>query len=197
MEFKAAFQDGLKSAQDAETARREIGEVFMELNKEISEASNGTLTIKRMLLPITPEHVTLAIALVLKNSPPESVIAASNPKAISSEWKKLCGWSSDRAGYPCKLIYASSERYCENKQALKKCLADLLRDPVVGETLFQLMNLEVKGKKEMGKSEPQEENNALSVTVGKYRITASDKVGIAAPVQGNSIVNIERKLRKR
>ncbi|MHC4443583.1 MAG: hypothetical protein ACYTA5_13380 [Planctomycetota bacterium] len=47
----------------------------------------------------------------------------------------------DRCGYPCKLIWSQQEHVCEDRIALESCLAELLRDPIVGERLYALMNL--------------------------------------------------------
>ncbi len=53
----------------------------------------------------------------------------------------LARWEADPCGYPCKLIWAEQEHICEDRTALEICLAGFLRDPIVGQRLYGVMNL--------------------------------------------------------
>lgn len=142
-DFKSAFKDGLKAAHDAEMARKEIDEVFNDLNKQLTEASKGKLKIERRQLE---ERRAIAVRIASPLEPPETywAIVASNPTIkdlppIIPQFKELAKWQAGRAGYPCKISWGAQEEYCEDKQALEKCLANLLRDAIVAERLDALM----------------------------------------------------------
>jgi hypothetical protein len=42
--------------------------------------------------------------------------------------------------YPATLTWNDEERQCADKEALENCLAELLRDPIIGEKLQTLIN---------------------------------------------------------
>jgi hypothetical protein len=139
-DFKAAFEDGIKAAQQAEAAKKEIDSVFTELNKQLSEATRGKLLIERRYMP--DEIVGFFISLAEFRRPTHLAITARNPSIKQSEPKELSKWESGRAGYPCKVSWGGNEAYCENKEGLERVLSDLLRDPVVAGILYSLINLE-------------------------------------------------------
>ncbi len=120
-DFKAAFQDGLKAAQDAELARKEINQVFKDLNKQLSEVSKGKLRIERTRLE---EPKVGFLRWIGPFEPPKMywAIVVINPKVKDSPPKELAKWSLDRAGYPCKIGWGDREEYCEDKQASIKGL---------------------------------------------------------------------------
>jgi hypothetical protein len=145
--FKSAFNEGLEAAQKAKAARLEIDNVFKDLNQQLTEVSEGKLTIAQEQLEL-PRPWAAQLATLLE--PPEKywAIVARNPTIEGSSFQELCKWESGRAGYPCKLTWGGNEHYCEDKQALENTLSNLLRDPIIAEKLVSLMDLKV-GKKHM------------------------------------------------
>lgn len=132
-DFKSAFNEGLNAAQKVKAARTEIDNVFKDLNQQLTEVSGGKLTIER-------ERLARPQAFALLNPPQRYwALVARNP-IIKSSSRELCEWDSGRAGYPCKLTWASEEHYCEDKEALKNNLSDLLRDPIIAEKMISLMD---------------------------------------------------------
>jgi hypothetical protein len=144
IDFKSAFNEGLDAAQKAKAARLEIDNVFKDLNQQLTEVSEGKLTIEREQLEPPRSWVTQLAIL----QPPEKywAIVARNPTIEGSSFQELCKWESGRAGYPCKLTWGGNEHYCEDKQALENTLSNLLRDPIIAEKLISLMDLEVEKK---------------------------------------------------
>jgi hypothetical protein len=63
---------------------------------------------------------------------------ASNPKVGGSRFKELARWKQAKEGYPCSLTWDKQERQCEDRTALEEALAELLKDPGIGEKLYAL-----------------------------------------------------------
>jgi hypothetical protein len=134
--FKSAFQVGLKAAQKAEAAKKEIKEVFNDLNKQLSEASDGKLIIEIQQLT---RPLPLPFNLVQQGEKYWAIVAR-NPKLKASPIKELAEWQIDRHGYPCKITWSGIEEYCEKKQAVETGLEHLLQDPTTAEKLQSLVN---------------------------------------------------------
>jgi len=142
-DFIDAFKGGLDAAKAADRARKEIDEVFSDLDRQIIEVSEGKLSIERREYYVTKSSwEALRFSFPPKSKETYWAIVAKNPTIKKTPYKELAKWQEDPVGYPCKLIWAKQEQICEDRAALEICLADLLRDPIVGERLYVLMNLE-------------------------------------------------------
>lgn len=143
-DYTKAFREGLAAAIVAERARKEINSVFLELNSQLSEATEGKIAIDRKEYEVREAGL---FSLWSFSSPKQKetywAIAAYNPSASSQNTKQLAKWEQDHAGYPCKIISGKKETICEDKEALESSLADLLQDPLTGEKLQILIQLEV------------------------------------------------------
>jgi hypothetical protein len=137
-DFKSAFKDGLEAAKKSQMARSEID----ELNRQLSEVSEGKIQIKRMELE--SETTPLEEIAGFFRRRPYWAIVAQNPTMPQYE-KELAKWSQDPSGYPCGMSWAGHEVFYEDRQALERGLANLLRDPVVGEILKTLMRTGASG----------------------------------------------------
>ena len=135
--FVDAFKTGLNSAELAEKNRTEVNSVFIDLNQQLKEITDGKIVISRRQFY---ERGNMPPILDMIYGKTYSAIAAENPFVTNSS-KELARWSQDRSGYPCKIILGSETMYCQDKKGLENGLAELLRDPVVGETLRKLQNL--------------------------------------------------------
>jgi len=142
-DFKSAFNEGLDAAQKAEASRLEIDSVFKDLNQQLTEVSEGKLTIKRSQLD-RPRNWIVQMSTPFERAEKYWAIIAHNPTIEGSSFQKLCEWESGRAGYPCKLTWGGDEHYCDDKQSLEDTLSNLLRDPIIAERLLSLIDLKVE-----------------------------------------------------
>lgn len=142
-DYIKAFKQGLGAAEAADRARKEIDAVFVDLNKQLQEATKNKISIDRREYE---ERKTLpeALSIPFLGAPRKTywAIVASNPSINRSPVKQLSRWSMDRAGYPCKIAWKGEDHLCLDKSALEDSLAELLQDPLVGEKFHALMQLE-------------------------------------------------------
>jgi hypothetical protein len=138
-----AFKQGLGAAEAADRARKEIDAVFEELDMQLKKATGKKISIDRKEYE-KPKSFQEAISINIFAKTKETywAIVALNPSVAKSPVKQLAIWSMDRAGYPCKIVWSGDDHTCEDKEALENSLAELLRDPLVGEILHTLMQLE-------------------------------------------------------
>lgn len=141
-DFIDAFKDGLDAAEVAGRARREIDDVFSNLDSQIRKGSDGKLSIARIEFVVVKSSWESILTFPPKPKETYWAIAATNPTIKKSHKSELARWQMDQRGYPCKLSWSQQEYACEDRAALENCLAELLRDSIVGERLYALMNLE-------------------------------------------------------
>jgi hypothetical protein len=142
-DFIKAFQDGQHAAEVSERARREIDQVFNELNEQIAAATGGSLGIMPMQFPVKKS----AWDVFNLNFPPEPqkyywAIGAYNPSVGDSSKRQIAMWSKPPTGYPCKITIGGKSIICEDKEGLELALSELLLDPSIAEVLCTLKNLE-------------------------------------------------------
>lgn len=137
--FAKSYQAGLDAARIAEKNKREIYSVFDEMNRQLSEAADGKIKISIKTLEEKRDWTSeLRVGWIEPKK--YTGIVAENP-AVANSTKELAKWTQDRNGYPCTIILGSNSRSCGDKLGLEKALAEMLSDPVVGDTLFKLVNL--------------------------------------------------------
>lgn len=149
-DFVRAFREGQDAAEAADRARKEIDAVYTELNRQLRESTGGKIAIDRrefevdrgwgMLLTWPPKPAETYLAIVAHNPCSEQHI------------KQLAKWSQSRGGYPCKIFWGSAELSCDDREALENALAELLRDPFVGEQLHTLLQMEPAPKESIAES---------------------------------------------
>ena len=148
-DYIKAFKQGLVAAEAADRARKEIDAVFVDINKQFIEATKNKIRINRQEFK---ERQTIQETLVApfldKQRETYWAIVALNPSVDKSPVKQLARWSINRAGYPCKIVWEGEDHMCEDREALENSLTELLRDPLVGEKLYTLMQLEEKKSEE-------------------------------------------------
>jgi len=137
VDFSESFDIGISAAEDAEARRQEIADVFYDLNEQLVTPTEGKILIERVEFYEPRKSFKVSLFEV---RPSYWAIAAKNPLAELSNNVELAKWKQDRAGYPCKITFGDEAIYCEDKEALERGLSVLLRDPVVGEALRNLMN---------------------------------------------------------
>lgn len=156
-DYIGAFRQGLEAAEVAEIAKKEINNVFVEFNEQMRKASEGKIGIERKEFYVRVEGIAaftgLPYSLSGKKRETYWAIVAYNPLVPGSPEKELATWSQGRAGYPCKIVFENISLSCDGRQSLEGSLAELLRDPIVGEKLCGLMGLEPPSPKERNSGE--------------------------------------------
>jgi hypothetical protein len=135
-DFKKALEEGISAAQKADFERKQIEEVLEELDRQIAQATGDKVRIQRMEIP--PSLVDFFRPEARRESSYWAIAAYSTKVPDKSE-KELAKWSVAPSGYPCKVAWGNTIRYCEDRESLELTLADLLRDPEVGQKIHSLM----------------------------------------------------------
>lgn len=144
VDFSEAYKEGLEAAKKAEVAKKEIDEVFADLNRALEKESKGNISIERKRYVKKGTRKATGLEYIMgkmfvETKVPYTAIVASNPRYPGIKPKELAEWSQDRAGYPCKISWGNNDHVCEDQEALENALAELLRDPIVGERMIELM----------------------------------------------------------
>jgi hypothetical protein len=146
MNFKDSFEKGLTAAAEAQALIGEIDSVFSELDRQITEASEGKVSIFRKTAyePIDSlSAVGAALSLAtsgLMNRKSYVGIFAENPN-IQNSSVEIGKVQTHKRGYPCEIKFESERLICEDKKSLEKALSYLLSDVEVGKSLNKLVNL--------------------------------------------------------
>ncbi|QXH77457.1 hypothetical protein [Pseudomonas salmasensis] len=148
-DFKNSFDLGLKAAEAAAAKLAEIDSVFEEMNRQISEASEGKIAISRESRYSNSINALLGAGIFSNNKKSEkpeltTYIVAKNPLSESSTKADIGEIETNKKGYPCEIRFGSDKFLCEDKVALEKVLSIMLSDPDVGKELARLINLPSK-----------------------------------------------------
>jgi hypothetical protein len=137
-DFKKALKEGFDAAKKADSARKEIKAVLGEFKDEILEASGGKLLIELRWFD-EPRSFDLRALSALRAAEPERYLALAvcNPTLEKPTYKELARWKESKEGYPCSLVLNFQDRQFEDRTALESGLAELLRDPTVGQILYR------------------------------------------------------------
>lgn len=140
-DYRAAFEQGQEAARQADRARKEIDGVLQEFADALAEASHGKLKVTLRTYEIN--EAKWMIAITFPPTPKETYMAitAVNP-TVKSPIVQLAKWKPGAAGYPCMVSWTGQEKFCEDKEALQRTLAELIADPLIGEKLLSLVSLE-------------------------------------------------------
>lgn len=138
-DFLTAIKDGVRAAELAERARAEIDQVFADLNQQMQDFSNGKVFVARMEFPLTDEF-----GEPIEDNRGDIVTEPGIGLHTSKRKQRRCiaNWTAAQAGYPCKIRTEYTSYTCDDKAGLETSLAELLRDPKVGEAIQFLMNVE-------------------------------------------------------
>lgn len=134
-DFTKHLNVGLAAAEAAERNRAEIDGVFQELNKQLHDVTSGKVQIDRYDFHESWKFTKDFRPLTYSGLAVFSPISEGSPKEIAK-------WSMARAGYPCEIeLPGNTKWFCEDKRGLEHALAELLQDPMVGETIQNYMRL--------------------------------------------------------
>ncbi|MGC4062244.1 MAG: hypothetical protein QM749_15915 [Aquabacterium sp.] len=145
-DFGAAFRAGQTAAAKAQRAKEQITEVLEAVARDLTEATEGKLTIYEAELGSFATTVFAAAqslnTLSGKTDPApikERSIFAKNLLAIDSSSIRLARWSVPHSGFPCILGYSGQDVRCHDRSGLEAAFVDLLKDAWVGDQLGRLL----------------------------------------------------------
>jgi len=162
-DYKTAIKEGIKAAQQVDWAKREIDEVFKQLNQQLTEFFKGKIVIQRRSIERT-KSVEELFSSPFGSTLKYDAIVALNTTIPDSKPRELASWSMDKMGYPCRISWIGQEHFCEDKEALENTLSMLLKEPFVGQVLSVLSKLEPKNENTKNKKPPLASNPDSSNT---------------------------------
>ncbi|WP_428267068.1 hypothetical protein [Haliangium sp.] len=154
--FQEAFEIGQQAFDDRKQARQEIYSVFEDMGRQLEQASQGKLHLRRARaadvsgLDQAAEGMRrLAINLLggpqrwIAEDPSfshELLVAYSGPDDQPRGAEVLCLYELHEAGYPVKLSYSKERVYCHDRASLEAGLQDLLKHPDSAGKLRRVMD---------------------------------------------------------
>lgn len=139
MDFRKSFEKGILAAKNIEKETLEIRKIFVELQKQIKEASHGRIKISIENEPHL-EPLTTINTILKKNQKRNKfyIVAEScspEPKTIIiAEWK-----TSNDGGFPCFITYDEHEVYAYDEGSLIIELQNLISSPYCGNKFRKLI----------------------------------------------------------
>lgn len=133
--FIESFNRGIEAAVNAELNFSEIDQVFSELNRQLTNATDGKVSITRRQ---GGGKIAALVGLVTKignptfEAPIGLFVTSSNPETPAVE---IAEWNTDRTGYPCSIQLGANKFICDDKEALEQALSRVLADPEVGKVM--------------------------------------------------------------
>jgi hypothetical protein len=147
VDYTKALKQGFEAARRADAARKEIDEVFIELNNQVLKATDNKLSIERREYEEQQSYPNISLSAFMGAQTINVwYIVAYNPTIGKNKEAKIARWVRDKAGYPCIVKWSDQERICEDREALSLSLSELLSDPIVGQILYRLSNMEPQKK---------------------------------------------------
>lgn len=144
--FRSAFNEGMKHAEEASKNNKEIDEVLTMLEDEMLELSENkiALKIKEKIEPVdasNPAAIVASFAAFGRNQGRRyDALIAVRQRSTSKMEEELCEWKRGEKGYPVTLTYSSRSESCADKSALIKALQKMLSSASTGKKLMWLLN---------------------------------------------------------
>lgn len=147
VDFMGSINEGMNAAKQAEANKAEVKEVFAELNRQLSEVTDGKVTLDRAKFykedPSGYANITASLLGRARENYLGLGIGHTNEN-YNLPKIEIAKWDMDKKGYPCTIKIGSDELYCEDRNALENALSNLMRDPDVGTAIFKYMNYKPK-----------------------------------------------------
>jgi hypothetical protein len=134
-DYLGAFREGLAAAEEVESARLSIDEVFEQLDAQVRQGSEGRVSVQRKRCDPPEDNWIFGRKIVGRYW----AIVGYSTHDPDGTVEPLALWQQDHYGYPCKITRSGKEIVCEDRIALEHALAEMLRDVSVGEVLYDLM----------------------------------------------------------
>lgn len=125
-DFVKAWQTGLEAANVAKLHQEDIDSVFNDLNTQLRQVIERDVEILvKPRVEKTIETQFLRDKVIVENR-------------RSGEVTELALWEQGRYGFPCTITYGNRHASCEDKAALEKALAEMLRDPNIAQAIYNI-----------------------------------------------------------
>lgn len=134
VDFTQAIAVGIGAANAAAKNLAEIDSVFADLNDQLYKVTGRSIELRPMPFQekfnvfSKPEQM-----FVRKSYMAIGIISSSLPP------KEIARWEVSPSGYPCTISFESGTSICSDKKGLENALADLLREPFVGQEITRRM----------------------------------------------------------
>lgn len=140
--FIDSFNKGISAAEKAIANKDEIDAVIQQLSDQLQQVTGGKLKISiiEKQMPLSGFATNISDFLSRKTY---WAIVASNPLA-SFQPKQLAQWKFSESGYPCRIVLANTEMYCEDKAALENALGIMIATPEAGKKLKAVIEQEAR-----------------------------------------------------
>lgn len=139
-DFQTAFTRGLQAANRAAMARAELDAIFSDLNNALEAATNGNASIRRTSVPSITNAMTRAMTMQDENEP--TSIAIFGASGEPPPFREIARWRQPATGFPCTLIWELRHVLCEDAQALREELIELLESPNVGYAIKSIVGVD-------------------------------------------------------
>jgi hypothetical protein len=143
-EFVNAFKLGQEAAAKSRAAKESIAALINKLSGDLSGATEGRLEVA--IRPFndrvqTPATALLSVveALANQNYLKVDYLAARNPLAKNTEFKRLVRWTQSDAGFPCRIVYGKTEVASHDIESLTTAIEAALSSAYVGEKLVSII----------------------------------------------------------
>jgi hypothetical protein len=143
-EFVNAFKAGQEAAAKAQADRASIAALVRKLSNELGAATDGRLEIQIRSFDDrvqSPAMVAMSIMESLTNASHvrNDYLAARNPLAKNSEYKRIAKWIQSESGFPCRIIYGKTEVSTHDIESLTNAIEAALSSAYVGEKLVAIV----------------------------------------------------------
>jgi len=129
--FLAFANIGMTAAAKATKSRREVDEVFAELNRDLEALGDVRLVVREFHeLP----GISAAIQTFM-NPKQYMALAVESTSNESFRPMQIARWKQPLEGYPCWVITEGEEVACEDRRSLEAELGRLLSSVKVGQAL--------------------------------------------------------------
>jgi len=144
VDYKKAFQAGLKAARTARETKEEVQKVIDQFDAAVRESSGGVIGIRwepiRKSGSVFDKLATTAAPM--SPIPKEPWLVAVNLTAQPEIREPLAKCEMADKGYPVELRWRTRVSECNDRESLEAALRALLEDSVTGEKLLKLMSPE-------------------------------------------------------
>lgn len=149
-DYLISLRHGLEAADRTAKEKKEISDIFKELNQQLNTGTQGRLAIGIHEFRGSGEKKSTASAALGSAVLGFLDLATHTGLGLSHKLErlpvaKLAVWRQETAGYPCDVIFGSAKYSCGDRAALERALKILLADPSVGAKVHEYMSHPLSG----------------------------------------------------
>jgi len=136
MKFLDSIKSGIAKAEAADQNLKSVTAVFSELNRVLSDYTDGKLKITRKMS--INSRIASISAKILESQASDSTksdVIALNSKIETKTYAEVAKWRQHVNGFPCTINFEGREYMCESTDDLKAALSELLSSVSFGKAL--------------------------------------------------------------